>query len=186
MTYKDKEYAKQRAKEYRLANKEAEKKRILEWKMANKEHIKAQSKAYNEANKENISAKKREYYLANKEKIDARNIAYNKKNKEILRKKRSEWSLKNPGKDASYVKKYQASKLQRTPAWLTDFDKLKIQCMYQMAAMYTRVNGESWHVDHEIPLQGKIVSGLHVPSNLRVVRGVENISKSNRYEVSHA
>ena len=72
---------------------------------------------------------------------------------------------------------------QRTPKWLTDFDKLKIQCIYSIAAMLTRENKEPWHVDHIIPLQGKLVSGLHVPSNLQPMRGVENIGKKNKYEV---
>ena len=74
---------------------------------------------------------------------------------------------------------------QRTPGWLTTFDKLKIRCMYQLAAMYTRENNEPWHVDHVIPLQGQSVSGLHVPNNLRVLRGIENIQKKNKYEVQH-
>jgi hypothetical protein len=76
-----------------------------------------------------------------------------------------------------------AIKLQRTPAWLTDFDRLKIRCLHSVAAMLTRENQESWHVDHVIPLQGNLVSGLHVPSNMRVLRGKENISKHNNFEV---
>jgi len=79
--------------------------------------------------------------------------------------------------------KRRSVKLQRTPAWLTDFDRLKIKCLYSVAAMLTRENKESWHVDHVIPLQGNLVSGLHVPSNMRVLRGKENISKHNNFEV---
>jgi hypothetical protein len=75
---------------------------------------------------------------------------------------------------------------QRTPLWLTAFDRLKIRCMYQLAAMYTRENFEPWHVDHVIPLQGSSVSGLHAPNNLRVIRGLDNIKKKNKYEVKHA
>jgi hypothetical protein len=77
--------------------------------------------------------------------------------------------------------KRKAAKLQRTPAWLTDFDLLHIQCLYQVAAMRTRESGYEWHVDHVIPLQGKTVSGLHVPNNLRVIPATENIQKSNNY-----
>jgi hypothetical protein len=76
-----------------------------------------------------------------------------------------------------------ALKLQRTPSWLTDFDKLKIKCLYSVASMLTKHNNEPWHVDHVIPLQGDLVSGLHVPSNMRVLRGKENISKHNKFEV---
>jgi hypothetical protein len=75
---------------------------------------------------------------------------------------------------------------QRAPQWLTSFDRLKIRCMYQLAAMYTRENSEPWHVDHVIPLQGLKVSGLHVPNNLRVIRGLDNIKKKNKYEVDNA
>lgn len=76
-----------------------------------------------------------------------------------------------------------SAKLQRTPAWLTDFDLLKIKCYYEVAAMRTREGNQSWHVDHIIPLQGEFVSGLHVPSNLRVIPALENMRKSNHYGV---
>ena len=71
--------------------------------------------------------------------------------------------------------------MHRTPSWLTDIDKERIQNEYKLAALLTKLTGESWHVDHTIPLQGKNVSGLHTPSNLKVMRGVENISKGNSY-----
>ena len=76
-----------------------------------------------------------------------------------------------------------SAKLQRTPAWLTDFDLLKIKCYYQLAAMRTRESGYDWHVDHIIPLQGANVCGLHVPGNLRVIPAIDNMRKSNLYEV---
>ena len=80
--------------------------------------------------------------------------------------------------------KRRAARMNRTPAWLTDFDKLKIKCIYSVAAMLTRENKEEWTVDHIIPLQGKLVSGLHVPNNLQVMRGSENYAKINKFEVS--
>jgi hypothetical protein len=76
-----------------------------------------------------------------------------------------------------------SAKLNRTPAWLTEFDLLKIKCLYQLAAMRSRESGYAWHVDHIIPLQGEFVSGLHVPSNLRVIPAIDNLRKNNIYEV---
>ena len=81
--------------------------------------------------------------------------------------------------------KRKSAKLQRIPAWLTEFDLLKIKCYYQVAAMYTKESGYGWHVDHVIPLQGKNVSGLHVPSNLQIIPAIQNMRKSNSYEVEH-
>lgn len=68
------------------------------------------------------------------------------------------------------------------PIWLTESDLLAIKCKYQLAAMLSKNTGEEWHVDHIIPINGKIVSGLHVPNNLRVITAKENYLKQNKYE----
>jgi hypothetical protein len=39
-------------------------------------------------------------------------------------------------------------------------------------------------VDHEIPLQGENISGLHVPWNLQVIPASKNQSKGNKYDNS--
>ena len=122
----------------------------------------------------------------NKEITQASRKLWVTKNKEKESSYKTKWRLNNKGKVNAATRNRQASKLQRTPAWLTDFDKLKIKCMYSIAAMLTRENKEPWHIDHIIPLQGKMVSGLHVPSNLQVMLGSENISKKNKFEVNHA
>ena len=90
---------------------------------------------------------------------------------------------KNKAVRAKLQMNRKSAKLLRTPRWLTEFDHLKIQCYYQLAAMRNRESGQTWHVDHIIPLQGEFVSGLHVPSNLRVIPAIENMRKSNHYGV---
>lgn len=120
-------------------------------------------------NKEHKRIQALKYYYVDHEKS---------KKLQLLRQK------KNPSRNATYEATRRAIKMNRTPAWLTDFDKLKIKCIYSVAAMLTRENKEFWHVDHVIPLQGELVSGFHVPNNLWFMRSVDNISKHNKFEVA--
>ena len=102
------------------------------------------------------------------------------KNRIARNQEKAAWRKKNSGRVLAWCRERQLAKKQRSPGWLTDFDRLKIECVYSIAAMLTRVNGEAWHVDHVVPLQGKTVSGLHVPNNLQLLRGSENSRKGNR------
>jgi hypothetical protein len=90
----------------------------------------------------------------------------------------------NPTVYAVAAAKHRAAKLQRTPAWLDEDDYWVIAQAYELAALRTKLLGFSWHVDHIMPLKGKLISGLHVPSNLQVIPGLQNIAKNNRFEVA--
>lgn len=86
----------------------------------------------------------------------------------------------NPGKINALAAKRHASKLERTPKWLTSLQLQHIQMFYDSAAALAKEFGIQMDVDHIIPLQGKNVSGLHVPWNLQVITAKDNASKSNR------
>jgi hypothetical protein len=86
-------------------------------------------------------------------------------------------------RNAAYAKR-RAAKINRSPKWVTKNDEVVIKAFYAIAQMLSRVNGEAWHVDHDIPLQAKLASGLHVPSNLRLMRGIENETKRNTYYIN--
>ena len=69
-----------------------------------------------------------------------------------------------------------------TPKW-ADLDK--INNIYSLAVEMNKMGTERWHVDHEIPLNGKTVCGLHVHENLRIIPAKENLRKSNRLNGRH-
>lgn len=77
-----------------------------------------------------------------------------------------------------YKKEYQAKRksenLNRLPNW-ANIEKIK--------EIYDNCP-EGNHVDHIIPLKGKLVSGLHVENNLQYLPAKENILKNNRFIVN--
>ena len=145
----------------------------------------AYHKAYYEANKARIAEVKRAYRAANKEKIIANKRAAYLATREANLAQKREYRQANKGKINFLCSMRKKVVKQRTPTWLSPFDRLKIKCYYSVAAMLARNNKEPWHVDHIIPLQGKLVSGLHVPNNLQFLRGVDNVRKKNKFEVAH-
>lgn len=173
MPYKDPSVAKAKRREYYLKNKE----RLLEknkaWVEANVEQVRAAKKLraskFSEEQKEINNAKARIRYHQQKRWNAERKKVYKSQHKHLTNANAS---------------KRRAALLQRIPVWQTEFDELKIKCIYSVAAMLSKVNNEPWTVDHIIPLQGKIVSGLHVPSNLQVMRARENEAKRNKYEIA--
>jgi len=87
----------------------------------------------------------------------------------------------NPGKVMADGAKRRAAQLRRTPNWLNDDDYWMIEQAYELSALRTKMFGFAWHVDHVLPLQGKYVSGLHVPTNLQVIPAMENLRKAHKY-----
>lgn len=73
-----------------------------------------------------------------------------------------------------------ASKRNATPKWLTQNQLDEIKLLYKKAKLMSEETGELHHVDHIHPLAGKNFCGLHVPWNLCVISGIDNLSKGNR------
>lgn len=149
-----------------------------------KDCTKARVNAAYSKNKKVWNDRSNAYRCKNMPKIRAIAVSYRDKNRERINAYSNNWVKENRLNSTLNTAKYRSEKLKRTPAWLTNSDLDRIKCIYQLAAMRTRESGYFWHVDHIIPLQGKFVSGLHVPSNLRVIPAIENVRKTNIYEVA--
>lgn len=83
------------------------------------------------------------------------------------------WRKNNLQYDAFRAATYRAIKNNQTPPW-SDLDKIKdfyLNCP------------KGYHVDHIVPLRGKLVSGLHTIENLQYLPAKENLAKRNIYDV---
>jgi 5-methylcytosine-specific restriction endonuclease McrA len=138
-----------------------------------KDKVKAAIKKWNSENKDKLNEASKAWYDRNK---DSKEF----KDKNSL--KTREWNAKNPEKVLEQSARKRATKLQRVPIWITQEDKWLMQEIYRLAKDRTRLLGFEWQVDHIIPLRGKNVSGLHVPSNLRVIEKTQNLKKSNKFK----
>jgi Tol biopolymer transport system component len=92
-------------------------------------------------------------------------------NKKFRAAYKRECAARNPDvyRDAECKRKRH---LNNTPAWANK-DKI--------IAFYRTAKDLGLSVDHEVPLQGRNVCGLHVENNLRLVSHLENSRKSNRF-----
>lgn len=125
------------------------------------------NKAYREIHKDYFKEKGAEFY---------------KNNKAKRKTNAKEWILNNYDKYLAKAAKCRATKLHATPSWLTKEQLYEIEEFYTLAQELAWLNqdGKAFHVDHIVPLQGKEVSGLHVPWNLQLLPAVENLKKSNK------
>lgn len=103
-------------------------------------------------------------------------------NREKCREQNAAWDRNNKGKVNAKTAKRHAAKMLRMPKWLSKEQIQEIKNFYIMAKELETIFPWKQHVDHIVPLQGKTVSGLHVPWNLQIIPAVLNIAKGNNHE----
>ena len=153
----------------------------LAWNKANADKAKQHSKKYRESHREQANERNRVWRQANPDRVARNNLVWQKANWDKYLDISASWKRRNRGHVNAKTKERRLSQIQRTPKWLTDQDFADIKKFYDLAHELSQAYGFPWHVDHIIPLKGKIVSGLHVVDNLQVIPGSENSRKGNRF-----
>lgn len=125
-------------------------------------------------------------YATNPEPAKRRAKEWVEKNRERHNQKCARWVKNNkPSVNARTARRY-ASKKNATPQFvLENQDYLwMIEQAYDIARIRSKCTGVKWEVDHQLPLRGALVSGLHTPWNLKVIPASENRRKSNQFFVN--
>jgi hypothetical protein len=120
-------------------------------------------------------------YNGNKEPLKASMREYYKRTANERKQYIREYQKANKGKCNAKNAKRRASRLQATPKWA---NLKQIEGTYKLAQYLTEEHGRQIHVDHIVPLQNPLVCGLHVEDNLQLLYADENLSKSNKFEVT--
>lgn len=148
-------------------------------------------------NRESRLEESKKYNIDNKDIVKQRSIEFRLKNRDRLREEGKLRYLRTKDKKKLYAQRYYAENKSdyffryaerlikisiATPAWAkTEFEGFAILELYDKARRLSKITGNPFHVDHIVPINSKLVCGLHCIDNLRVITAKENLSKSNHY-----
>ena len=143
---------------------------LAEWQRKNPERCREYSARWIADNKEKRKMIVKSWRTRHPEKVS-----------EMSNRAGAKWSKNNKGKRNAITAARRAAIRKRCPLWA---DRNAIAAVYVEAARISKETGVPHEVDHIYPLQGKLVSGLHVHNNLRIIKKTDNRSKGNSLCVS--
>ena len=121
--------------------------------------------------------KAKEYRTENRDSCIAATKSWHERNKEYCKLRDKEYRVKNKDKIAASATARRA-KVKGASINLSKPYKAEIDGLYLFAKLF------GGHVDHIVPLNNKIVCGLHVPWNMQVISPTENMSKQGKFDIS--
>jgi Zn ribbon nucleic-acid-binding protein len=147
---------------------------------AAREKSKEAARRYKEKYPDRVREKWRANYWKDPEKNRKIALESRQRRLEQCRERDRRWARENPGENRAKATARRALELRRMPPSLTKEDRKEIRLIYLYAAAWSKATKVRHDVDHILPLQGRSVSGLHVPWNLQIMTWYDNLKKGNR------
>lgn len=147
--------------------------------LCRKARMKVTRKAYYARTREQSIAAVAQWRVENPEKKLVQRKKEYARNSDFAKEAARQYRKNNPDKVNAWSKNRMNAKRSSMPSWA---DTTKIKAYYDVCAFFNDINGYTkYHVDHVVPLQGKIVTGLHVHNNLQIILASDNRSKGNKF-----
>lgn len=159
------------------------------WRLQNPEAKKAADKAWSVANAGRLKAKRKKDWAENAPAMKEVSRKWRSENKEIVLVAVTKWQAEHPERVKQYKKTW---KLRNPEAITSDSsarrraaravpwqDEVSVLNVYREARRQRNL-GNQVVVDHAYPLRGRLVSGLHVHQNLRLIPKRDNQRKGNK------
>ena len=148
---------------------------LAEWREKNREKIRDAQRRYYENNRDICLQRTKECQSRKRDYYSAKSMEWQKTNHERHLANRRNSYAANSANEIARVRRRQG-RIRLGAILMSNADAAEVQGMYDFCKIF-----KGFEVDHIIPLNGKIVSGLHVLSNLQVLPISENRSKGNKF-----